>query len=100
MTGASASASRTLLTRALRESDALAGPQALHDLDVLVVREPERHAARNRLAGRVDDRDDRVVLLVARDGFERDLHDVPPLGDDDADADVHAGLQAGGMPFE
>src|SRR5262249_19568527 len=93
MTGA-APLSVTRATRVLREDDVLARPEALHDLDALVVREPERDDAGHRLAGPVGHGHDRVPLVVLGHGLERYLHDAAALRDDDADADVHAGLQA------
>ena len=52
------------------DGEVLARMQSVHDLDALVVREPELHLARGGLAIGADDLDGRVILVVMRDGVD------------------------------
>src|SRR5256884_2812569 len=81
-------------TLAAREDDPLPGREPVFDLDVLVVREPEPDWTGDLFSGRVKNGDGWATCVPA-DGFQRHLHHMAAMGDDDVHAHVHAGLQAG-----
>src|ERR671937_111144 len=83
----------TRLRTRLRQQDPLAGTDASCDFDDLVVREAERHSAQRWLAGCVQDLHGRGVLVVPRHRLERARDDALLLGDDDPNADIHAGFE-------